>query len=157
MITLMFIELILRKREKLMNKWVKNGLILTATLGLLVVFAPKDGPPHQINPVIEKRTKATADEKKYNKEIAKGYAYAAQGWRGSEWECLLALWTHESRFDNFAENQSGSTAFGIAQLLGEKDVRAEYQILKGLKYIKHRYNTPCRAYDFWKSSEPRHY
>jgi len=53
-----------------MNKWVKNGLILTATLGLLVVFAPKDGPPHQINPVIEKRTKATADEKKYNKEIA---------------------------------------------------------------------------------------
>jgi hypothetical protein len=43
------------------------------------------------------------------------------------------------RFDNYAyPNQQWETkfsAYGIAQLLGEKDSRSEYQILRGLRYI----------------------
>jgi hypothetical protein len=53
------------------------------------------------------------------------------------------------RFDNYAKNQQGSSAYGIAQLLREKDSRAEFQILRGLKYIKVRYQSPCRAYKFF--------
>ena len=122
-----------------------------ATLGLLIVGQNKlFTPPLGRIPdgVIENR-KATKDEKDRNRKLAQEYASAGWDWRGREWECLLALWTRESRFDNYAKNQRGSSAYGIAQLLGEKDSRPEYQILRGLKYIDKRYDTPCRAYKFF--------
>jgi hypothetical protein len=102
--------------------------------------------------VIENR-KATQDEKNYNRKIAKDYASAGFGWQGREWECLLSLWTSESRFDHYAypKDKNGkprSSAFGIAQLLREKDPRPEYQILRGLKYISKRHTTPCKAHKF---------
>jgi hypothetical protein len=133
-----------------MKRWVRNGLILTATLSLLMVghnslFTPPIG--RIPDGVIENR-KATQDEKNYNKKLAKDYASAGFGWQGREWECLLSLWTSESRFDHYAKNPK-SSAFGIAQLLGEKDRRPEYQILRGLKYISKRYDTPCRAHKFF--------
>ncbi len=134
-----------------MKKVIRNGLILVVALGLLLVGQDKLFPPPvgQIpNGVIENR-KATQDEKKYNKKLAKEYAAAGWGWRGREWECLESLWTRESRFDNYAKNQRGSSAYGIAQLLRETDSRPEYQILRGLKYISARYETPCRAYKFF--------
>jgi len=111
--------------------------------------------------VIENR-KATKDEKDRNKSIAKDYAQVGFGWKGREWECLLTLWTGESRFDNYAypkdkNGRARSTAYGIAQLLGEKDNRSEYQILRGLKYISKRYGTPCKAYKFWLNTSPHHY
>jgi hypothetical protein len=122
-----------------------------ATLALLIqghnkLFAPPVG--RIPDGVIESR-KATQDEKNYNKKLAKDYASAGFGWSGREWECLLALWTSESRFDNYAKNQRGSSAYGIAQLLGERDSRVEYQILRGLKYISKRYQTPCKAHKFF--------
>jgi hypothetical protein len=98
--------------------------------------------------VIENR-KATKDEKNSNRKIAKDYAAAGWGWSGREWACLESLWTRESRFDNYAKNQRGSSAYGIAQLLREKDSRPEFQILRGLKYIDKRYNSPCRAWQFF--------
>ena len=122
-----------------------------ATLSLLLVGQDKLFPPPvgQIpHGVIESR-KATQDEKKYNKKLAKDYAAAGWDWRGREWACLKSLWTSESRFDNFAKNQRGSSAYGIAQLLGEKDSRSEYQILRGAKYISKRYGTPCKAHKFF--------
>ena len=122
-----------------------------ATLGLLIVGQNKlFTPPVGRIPdgVIENR-KATQVEKERNRKIAKEYAQAGFGWSGRESECLLALWTSESRFDHYAKNQRGSSAYGIAQLLGEKDNRAEYQILRGLKYINKRYQTPCKAYKFF--------
>jgi hypothetical protein len=134
-----------------MKKWVRNGLILMATLVLLMqghdkLFTP---PVGQIpNGVIENR-KATKDEKNRNKKLAKDYAAAGWDWRGREWACLESLWTRESRFDNYAKNQRGSSAYGIAQLLRETDSRAEYQILRGLKYISKRYQTPCKAHKFF--------
>jgi hypothetical protein len=134
-----------------MKKVIRNGLILVVALGLLLVGESKLFPPPvgQIpHGVIESR-KATQDEKKYNKKLAKDYAAAGWDWRGREWECLESLWTSESRFDNFAKNQQGSSAYGIAQLLRERDSRAEYQILRGAKYISERYGTPCKAKSFF--------
>jgi len=98
--------------------------------------------------VIENR-KATKDEKDRNRKLAQEYASAGWDWRGKEWQCLKSLWTRESRFDNYAKNQRGSSAYGIAQLLREKDHRSEYQILRGLKYIDARYGSPCKAYKFF--------
>jgi len=135
-----------------MKRWVRNGLILMATLALLIQGQDKLFPPTTVgripDGVIENR-KATQDEKNHNRKIAKAYASAGFGWSGREWECLKSLWTSESRFDNFAKNQRGSSAYGIAQLLREKDSRPEYQILRGLKYISKRYQTPCKAHKFF--------
>jgi hypothetical protein len=147
----MYIALILRRRLRLMKKVIRSGLILLVALGLLLVGQDKLFPPPvgQIpNGVIENR-KATQDEKNYNKKLAKDYASAGFDWRGREWACLESLWTRESRFDNYAKNQRGSSAYGIAQLLRERDSRPEYQILRGLKYISARYETPCKAYKFF--------
>jgi len=147
----MCIALILRKRLRLMRKWVRSGLILVATLSLLLVGQDKLFPPPVgkiPNGVIENR-KATQDEKKHNKKLANEYAAAGWDWRGREWACLESLWTRESRFDNYAKNQRGSSAYGIAQLLRETDSRPEYQILRGLKYISARYETPCKAKKFF--------
>jgi hypothetical protein len=135
----------------LMKIWVRNGLISLATLSLVIFAEGKLSTPTVIqipNGVIENR-KATQDEKSRNRKLAKDYAAAGWDWRGKEWECLKSLWTRESRFDNYAKNQQGSSAYGIAQLLRETDYRSEYQILRGLKYISARYNTPCRAYSFF--------
>jgi hypothetical protein len=42
-----------------------------------------------------------------------------------------------------------SSAFGIAQRLRETDRRPEIQILHGLRYIEHRYGSPCAARAFF--------
>jgi hypothetical protein len=134
-----------------MKIWVRNGLISLATLSLIVFAEGKLSTPtvKQIpNGVIENR-KATKDEKDRNRKLAQEYASAGWDWRGREWQCLKSLWTRESRFDNYAKNQRGSSAYGIAQLLREKDHRSEYQILRGLKYIDTRYGSPCKAYKFF--------
>ena len=134
-----------------MKRWVRNGLILMATLALLTQGHNKLFPPPvgRIPDGVISNRKATQDEKNRNKKLAKDYAAAGWDWRGREWECLLSLWTSESRFDNYAKNQRGSSAYGIAQLLRETDSRPEYQILRGLKYISKRYQTPCKAHKFF--------
>jgi hypothetical protein len=123
-----------------------------ATLALLTQGHNQLFPPTTVDRipdgVIENR-KATKDEKDRNRKLAKDYAAAGWGWSGREWACLESLWTRESRFDNYAKNQQGSSAYGIAQLLREKDSRSEFQILRGLKYIDKRYDSPCRAWQFF--------
>jgi hypothetical protein len=87
-------------------------------------------------------------EKRENRRITQLYARSGWGWSKREWECLNALWSSESRFDHRAANPR-STAFGIAQVLKETDHRPRVQILRGLRYIEHRYDTPCKAWGFW--------
>jgi hypothetical protein len=99
------------------------------------VFNP---PPIQI--------KATMEEKADNKVMATTYAKAGWGWNGEQAKCLVKLWTLESRFDHLAKNSRGSSAYGIAQMLKEKSKEPAIQILRGLRYIEHRYDNPCRAY-----------
>ena len=96
---------------------------------------------------------ATMEQKKENKVLAKRYAWAGWGWRGQEWKCAYKIFDTESRFDNFAKNQSGSTAFGIAQHLNEHSTDPTIQLLHAYKYIAKRYRTPCKAWSFHQ----RHY
>lgn len=82
----------------------------------------------------------------------------ARGWDQSEFECLVALWNRESRWNVYAHNAS-SGAYGIPQALpGDKMATAGSdwqtnpvtQITWGLGYIAGRYGTPCGA---WAHSE----
>jgi len=58
--------------------------------------------------------------------------------------CLLQLWERESHWNPTANNKR-STAYGIPQLLKLKVTDPYMQIDAGLKYITHRYGTPCKA------------
>lgn len=133
----------------------KFGLILLAGLTLVWAYQPiTENPIRLPTDLVIKSSKATWDEKKQNKRIAKTYAQAGWGWRGKQWLCLQDLWMRESRFDHHAKNPK-SSAFGIAQRLGETDPRPRVQILRGLRYIHHRYESPCRAWSFWNKN--KHY
>jgi len=67
--------------------------------------------------------------------------------------CLIKLYGKESAFNKSAiGNLNGSQqTYGIPQLKNPliKDLSANKQIDYGMKYIKHRYDTPCRAYAHW--------
>ncbi|NUP74501.1 MAG: hypothetical protein HOQ07_07615 [Sinomonas sp.] len=76
------------------------------------------------------------------------------GWGGSQFQCLLQLWTRESSWITDATNPS-SGAYGIAQALppskyysSGSDWLTNYrtQILWGLGYIQDRYGSPCAAW-----------
>ena len=58
--------------------------------------------------------------------------------------CLEQLWYLESKWNPRANNKR-STAYGIPQLLKLKINNPYMQIDAGLKYIAHRYGTPCKA------------
>jgi hypothetical protein len=79
------------------------------------------------------------------------------GWDISEMPALVALWDHESGWNEYAENPS-SGAYGIPQALpGSKmescgadwETNPATQICWGLGYIQGRYGSPTAAYDFW--------
>ena len=90
------------------------------------------------------QTKATWEEKKANKKMAIAFAKAGYGWTPYQQDCIIKLFTKESRFDHLADNPK-STAFGIGQVLSEKSKDPAIQILRAYKYIEHRYTEPCRA------------
>lgn len=123
-------------------------------IGLLTVFVWTTGiffgttsfPPKIVHSA-HTGTPTQIERKNENRLIAKRYASVGFGWRGKEWKCLESLWTHESRFDNFAKNPK-SSARGIAQLLREQSSEPRIQVLRGLNYISTRYTSPCRAYRF---------
>lgn len=99
----------------------------------------------KVKPIAKARTKATMEEKRQNRSDMARFAYAGWGWDKVQRNCLRKLWYQESRYDHFADNPK-SSAYGIAQLLGEKSTDPHIQILRGLQYIEHRYGTPCKAY-----------
>ena len=67
--------------------------------------------------------------------------------------CLIKLYGKESAFNPRAiGNLNGSKqTYGIPQLKNPiiKDLSANSQLDYGMKYVKHRYSTPCRAYAHW--------
>jgi hypothetical protein len=133
---------------------VRGGLLLLIVLSMVWITHHQTSvtpPPVREEAEVvleERRPHATWAEKRENKRIARAYAQAGWGWDGREWECLKYLWSSESRFDHYADNPE-STAFGIAQRLGERSKNPRIQILKGLRYVAHRYDTPCRAWSHW--------
>jgi hypothetical protein len=68
-----------------------------------------------------------------------------------QYQCLELLWYKESRWNPRADNPK-SSAYGIPQLLKLKATDPYIQIDLGLKYIKHRYLTPCKALAFHKKT-----
>lgn len=137
-------RLLLRSRKRI--ALVSIGALLLTSLSwqinpLKIIKDQLNTITTQPNTTI-KQTKATAYEKKQNAIKARTYASAGWGWTGKEWQCLKSLWTAESRFDHLADNPR-STAYGIAQRLGETSNNPDIQILKGLRYIGKRYGTPC--------------
>jgi len=67
-----------------------------------------------------------------------------------EFSCLEKLWTKESNWRISAHNKSGG-AWGIPQLKNKKlkNMDGFTQVQWGLKYIKHRHQTPCNAWAYW--------
>lgn len=74
------------------------------------------------------------------------------GWGKKHASCLNKLWGKESAWNHLADNPT-STAFGIAQILGEKSRSPMVQINNGLRYIKHRYGNPCNAWRYWQRNK----
>lgn len=83
----------------------------------------------------------------------------------AQFDCLDALWQHESDWDPSAENPS-SGAYGIAQALPAgkmASVGADWmsnpitQVTWGLQYIESRYGSACNAWAFWLRHYPHWY
>ena len=92
---------------------------------------------------MRERTKATMEEKRENKALTVSFARAL-GYNNNQIDCLVTLWTRESRFDHLARPRDASgkpisSAFGIAQLLRERSGAPELQILHAVRYTQHRY------------------
>jgi hypothetical protein len=83
------------------------------------------------------------------KMTPKQYAYYSLG-DIKQYKCISTLYGKESAWNYKAYNKS-SGATGIPQgksvwLLTATPIQ---QVEWGLRYIKHRYSTPCRALDHW--------
>lgn len=95
-------------------------------------------------------------------EASKEYArtqLAKFGWdTESQWQCLLAVWIHESNWRPDAYNrtaiwQNGERvhAGGIPQMLGlDPASSVEEQVAMGLNYFRYRYGSPCIGLRFWE-------
>ena len=95
----------------------------------------------------------TPQKREWTVQDSKAYARdAISGWADNQYTCLNKLWTKESNWRSEAYNKikvMGKNAGGIPQLLGlNPKVPAPLQIDRGLKYIIHRYGTPCMAWKF---------
>lgn len=124
----------------------KRGLVLGVAIAL-VTATPLVSPvlKTKSEQVLRSASKATEEQKKANRALAKTYAWVGYGWKGMQWRCIDYIFEKESRYDHLAKNQQGSSAFGIGQVLREKSKDPAIQILHAYKYIRHRYETPCRA------------
>lgn len=120
----------------------------TALLVITLIFFPiqKLTAPHKS--LTPEPTKATMEQKKANKALAKKIAWVGYGWKDKEWACLDKIFYKEAKYDHLAKNQLGSSAYGIGQRLKEKSKDPMTQLLHTYKYIQHRYKTPCSAWRF---------
>lgn len=91
----------------------------------------------QARPLIERDPRA----------VVKGRA-SRSGWIGTEWRCLETIIDLESRWDPKAANKH-STARGLFQMLNQKpNLPVEDQARLGLRYVRERYGSPCKALTF---------
>lgn len=125
------------------KKWKVRGFAL-AYFTLLLTFT---SPSTMLKTPQIKSQPALADELDY-REIARNIAKRDYDWGAEQFKCLNRLWGKESAWNPQADNPT-STAFGIAQMLGEESQDGVTQIRNGLRYIQHRYERPCIAWSFW--------
>ena len=124
-------------KRKIYASLVVFGLWLSGIVFGTFSIIPSPAPPAKI---IEKDL-----TNRDSRNLAKTYVASGWGWQDSEWACLNRLWTAESKWDYKASNPR-SSAYGVAQRLGEKSKVPAIQILRGARYISKRYGSPCRAW-----------
>lgn len=122
-----------------------------------------------VNKIVQVRAKQTTSRSSSGRtyisgSVAEYQAYArarcsAYGWSTADFNCLVALWNKESKWNPNAYN-SGSGAYGIPQALPASkmatagtDYRTNYktQINWGLSYISSSYGSPSAAWSHSKS------
>lgn len=123
-----------------------------------------------VNKIVQVRAKQTTSRSSSGRtyisgSVAEYQAYArarcsAYGWSTADFNCLVALWNKESKWNPNAYNSS-SGAYGIPQALPASkmatagtDYRTNYktQINWGLSYISSRYGSPSAAWSHSKST-----
>lgn len=124
---------------------LKTRIALVMIAASLFVATPAKAEAPKISKQITLEFIALQNPKQYAKIKMADYS-----WGHQQYVCLSALWGKESAWNHKADNPY-STAFGIAQMLGETAKHPLTQINNGLRYIKHRYDKPCNAWKFWRS------
>lgn len=122
---------------------IKTTLI-TLTAVLLCMASPAEAQAPKMSIKALNMHLALKEPKKYALKEMQAY-----GWGKAQFVCLSKLWGKESAWNHLADNPD-STAFGIAQMLGEKSDDPFIQIRNGLRYISHRYDKPCNAWKHWQ-------
>ena len=124
---------------------IKTRIALVMIAASLFVATPAKAEAPKISKQVTLEYIALQNPKQYAKIKMADYS-----WGNQQYVCLTALWGKESAWNHKADNPH-STAFGIAQMLGETAKHPLTQINNGLRYIKHRYDKPCNAWKFWRS------
>jgi len=87
-------------------------------------------------------------EREVPAEVSRNYVreqVLIKGWDGREWVCINELIDRESKWSNVADNPK-SSAYGLFQMLKTPiGLPVSEQTERGLRYIEHRYDTPCEA------------
>ena len=129
--------------KKLWHARIAFTIYIVVLFNLISPMTPVHAP---IAPAV-----ASSDESDY-KLFAQILARNEYGWGHKEFQCMDNIYTNESHRNPKADNKK-STAYGIAQMLGEDSKDWTIQIANGLKYIEHRYGTPCMAWKFWQENK----
>jgi hypothetical protein len=131
------------------NQKHKQMALIMATALLLPLSTPAEAEaPHKpVEKVVTVEEMALENPKKYAKD-----QFAKYNWSDDQFACLSKLWGKESAWNHLADNPH-STAFGIAQMLGEDSLLVSVQIDRGLRYLEHRYGSPCLGWEFWQRNK----
>jgi len=130
-----------------MQKQKYQKIALVMATALLIPFgtpAEAEAPHEPVVEVVTVEQMALENPKQYAKD-----QFAKYNWSLDQFSCLGKLWGKESAWNHLADNPH-STAFGIAQMLGEDSLLVSVQIDRGLRYVQHRYGKPCVAWQFWQ-------
>jgi hypothetical protein len=133
-----------------MQKQQIQKISLIAVTALLIPFgtpAEAEAPHKPVEIVLTAEQKALQNPKQYAQA-----QFAQYGWSDDQFPCLGKLWGKESGWNHLADNPN-STAFGVAQMLGEDSLLISVQIDRGLRYVEHRYGSPCMAWQFWQRNK----
>jgi hypothetical protein len=125
-------------------------IALIAITALLIPFgtpAEAEAPHKPIELTLTAEQIALQNPKKYAQD-----QFDKFNWTDEQMSCLGKLWGKESGWNHLADNPH-STAFGIAQMLGEDSLLVSVQIDRGLRYVEHRYGSPCMAWQFWQRNK----
>lgn len=129
------------------NLKIKSVLVLLFTVCSLIVIPARAEAPHKEFTEEELQELSAYDNPQQYAKIL----LDKEGFSTKEYKCLVTLWENESHWNYKADNPN-STAYGIAQVLGEKSKEPAVQIRNGIRYIIHRYETPCNAMAFWRKN-----